>query len=171
MDVAVAQQHLPNPSSSSPSWPCSSDGLLLYKGLIYVPESTLRMDILRDHHDAPLAGHCGITRTIELITRNYWFPDLAFIPRFLVFVHPRFSLVPRQSFAYSWLSPRVLLKHPTSICLPTSSLFLPVLVHLRCFPVLRLRSHSFLILVLVPSASDIPYFESTCYIFVSGGLS
>ena len=106
MDVAVAQQHLPNPSSSSPSWPYSSDGLLLYKGLIYVPESTLRMDILRDHHDAPLAGHCGITRTIELITRNYWFPDLAFIPRFLVFVHPRFSLVPRQSFAYSWLSQR-----------------------------------------------------------------
>ena len=71
---AVAQQHLPE--SSSPSWSCM-DGLLLYKGLIYVPESpTLRMDILREHHDAPLAGHCGIARTIELITRNYWFPGI-----------------------------------------------------------------------------------------------
>jgi hypothetical protein len=69
---AVAQQHLPNPMS--PNWSCK-DGLLLYKGLIYVPE-TLRMDVLREHHDAPLAGHCGIARTLELITRNYWFPGI-----------------------------------------------------------------------------------------------
>src|SRR5439155_22364240 len=47
-----------------------------YEGLIYVPDSTLRMDILRDHHHAPLAGHCGIARTIALITRNYWFPGI-----------------------------------------------------------------------------------------------
>src|SRR5205809_5832454 len=70
---AVAQQHLP--TSSSPSWSCK-DGLLLYKGLIYIPESSLRMDILREHHDAPLAGHCGIARTLELVTRNYWFPGI-----------------------------------------------------------------------------------------------
>ena len=69
---AIAQQHLPTPMSSN--WSCK-DGLLLYKGLIYVPE-TLRMDMLREHHDAPLAGHCGIARTLELITRNYWFPGI-----------------------------------------------------------------------------------------------
>jgi len=34
------------------------------------------MDILREHHDAPLAGHPGIATTIELITRNYWFPGI-----------------------------------------------------------------------------------------------
>jgi len=51
------------------------DSLLLYKGLIYVPE-TLHMDMLHKHHDAPLAGHCGIARTLELITRNYWFPGI-----------------------------------------------------------------------------------------------
>ena len=69
---AVAQQHLPTPMSSN--WSCK-DGLLLYKGLIYVPK-ILRMDVLREHHDAPLAGHCGIARTLELITRNYWFPGI-----------------------------------------------------------------------------------------------
>ena len=68
----VARQHLPN--STSPNW-SHKDGLLLYKGLIYVPE-TLRMDMLREHHDAPLAGHCGIARTLELFTRNYWFPGI-----------------------------------------------------------------------------------------------
>src|SRR5436190_4718397 len=70
---AVAQQHLP--ISSSPSWSCK-DGLLLYKGLIYVLESSLPMDILQEHHDAPLTGHCSIARAIELITRNYWFPGI-----------------------------------------------------------------------------------------------
>ena len=73
---AVASQHLTNPQHP---WTCSLDGLLLYKGLIYIPESpqsSLRMDILREHHDAPLVGHHGITKTIELITRNYWFPGI-----------------------------------------------------------------------------------------------
>ena len=67
----VAQQHLPNPSSP---WSCK-DGLLLYKGLIYVPEVS-RMDVLQEHHDAALAGHSGISQTLELITRNYWFPGI-----------------------------------------------------------------------------------------------
>jgi len=71
---AVASQHITNPQHP---WTCSLDGLLLYKGLIYIPESpSLHMDILREHHDAPLAGHHGISKTIELITRNYWFPGI-----------------------------------------------------------------------------------------------
>jgi hypothetical protein len=68
----VAQQHLPTPSSP---WSCDNTGLLLHKGLIYVPES-LRMNVLQEHHDAPLAGHSGISRTLELVTRNYWFPGI-----------------------------------------------------------------------------------------------
>jgi len=47
---AVATQHLTDPQHP---WCCSKDGLLLYKGLIYIPESpSLRLEILRDHHDA-----------------------------------------------------------------------------------------------------------------------
>ena len=34
------------------------------------------MDVLREHHDAALAGHPGISRTLELVTRNYWFPGI-----------------------------------------------------------------------------------------------
>jgi hypothetical protein len=70
---AEAQQHLPNPTSP---WSCDSNGLLLYKDLIYVPES-LRMSVLQEHHDAPLAGHPGIIKTLELVTRNYSFPCIA----------------------------------------------------------------------------------------------
>ena len=66
------QQHLLNSISSN--WSCKDD-LLLYKGLIYVPE-TLRTDGLHEHNDAPLADHCGIARTLESITRNYWFPGI-----------------------------------------------------------------------------------------------
>jgi len=72
---AVASQHISDPQHP---WSCK-DGLLLHKGLIYIPEtpsSSLRMDILREYHDAPLVGHPGIARTIELITRNYWFPGI-----------------------------------------------------------------------------------------------
>ena len=49
------------------------NGLLCHDSSIYVPES-LRLDILRQHHDDPLAGHFGIARTLELLSRNYWFP-------------------------------------------------------------------------------------------------
>ena len=74
---AVASQHLTNPQHP---WTCSLDGLLLYKGLIYIPESPpLRMDIMREHHDAPLAGHHGIAKTIELITGEIT-GFLAFMP-------------------------------------------------------------------------------------------
>jgi len=71
----VASQHITDPQHL---WSCSKDGLLLYKGLIHIPESppSLHLEILRDHYDAPLLGHHGITKTIELITRNYWFPGI-----------------------------------------------------------------------------------------------
>jgi len=61
---AIANQHIFDPQHP---WSCNEDGLLLHKGLVYVP-TTLHMDILREHHDAPLAGHPGTAQTIELIT-------------------------------------------------------------------------------------------------------
>ena len=47
-------------------------GLLLHYCLVYVPEP-LRMSVLQQHHDALLAGHPGVLKTLELLTRNYWF--------------------------------------------------------------------------------------------------
>jgi hypothetical protein len=50
-------------------------GIILINNKIYVPEEN-RIKILELRHDAKLAGHFGITRTINLIRRNYWWPSL-----------------------------------------------------------------------------------------------
>ena len=71
-DVA---RHRTDAKSLQSPWSYDDAGLLLHKGLIYVPQS-MRMSVLKDHHDAPLAGHCGVARTIELLSRNYWFPGM-----------------------------------------------------------------------------------------------
>jgi len=52
------------------------DGLLLRNNLIYVPEGPICLKILRECHDNTLAGHFGITRTHELMSRTYWWPKM-----------------------------------------------------------------------------------------------
>ncbi|KAF8753979.1 hypothetical protein RHS01_06513 [Rhizoctonia solani] len=52
-------------------------GLLFYQGQIVVPDvGTLRTDLLRIFHDSPLAGHPGRQQTLELISRNYYWPGI-----------------------------------------------------------------------------------------------
>jgi len=46
------------------------DNLIYYNNLIYIPEK-LRLNILSRYHDAPAAGHLGVKRTLELISRNF----------------------------------------------------------------------------------------------------
>jgi len=47
----------------------------MYDGLIWIPDNdTLRLRILRDHHDAQAAGHLGRARTLELVSRNFYRP-------------------------------------------------------------------------------------------------
>ena len=53
------------------------DGLVRRHGNVYVPEyGGARLEILRRHHDDPLAGHFGHARTLELIRRKYDWPKL-----------------------------------------------------------------------------------------------
>jgi hypothetical protein len=48
------------------------DGLVLYKGLICVPnDETIKQSILEEYHDLPAAGHFGVAKTFELVTRNF----------------------------------------------------------------------------------------------------
>ena len=55
----------------------TEEGLLLYKGRIYVPrDQQLRADIVKIHHDGPATGHPGRHKTLELISRNYWWPSM-----------------------------------------------------------------------------------------------
>jgi transposase InsO family protein len=53
------------------------DGLL-YKGTaLVVPEDpSLRTEIMRMHHDDPLAGHFALAKCKDLITRKYFWPEI-----------------------------------------------------------------------------------------------
>jgi len=54
------------------------EGLILYRGLVYVPkDSEIRREILKLYHDTPAAGHPGRAKTLELVSRNYWWPHMA----------------------------------------------------------------------------------------------
>jgi len=54
------------------------DGLLYYHGCIYVPDaSDLRRRIVLLCHDTKVAGHPGRFKTLELVSRNYWWPNMS----------------------------------------------------------------------------------------------
>ena len=51
------------------------NGLWWRKSLLYVPDSqSLREQCLNHVHDHPYAGHVGMKRTEELLSRLYWWP-------------------------------------------------------------------------------------------------
>jgi len=53
------------------------DGLLFYQGRITVPaDDSVKRDILASCHDAVTAGHFGIFKTCELVSRSYYWPKL-----------------------------------------------------------------------------------------------
>ena len=57
-------------------WKLEGD-LVLKEGKIYVPkDEELRTEVIRLHHDVPVAGHGGRWKTVELVTRNYWWPGV-----------------------------------------------------------------------------------------------
>ena len=53
------------------------EGLVLKEGRVYVPkDEKLRVEIIWLHHDTPIAGHGGQWKTVELVTRNYWWLEV-----------------------------------------------------------------------------------------------
>jgi hypothetical protein len=55
-----------------------SDGLLMFCGKIYVPnDRDLRRRIIEQHHDTHIAEHAGCFKTLELISCNYWWPQMS----------------------------------------------------------------------------------------------
>ena len=45
------------------------DHVITFEGRFYIPKSTpLRNEIIRNHHDAPAAGHPGHHKTLELVS-------------------------------------------------------------------------------------------------------
>ena len=54
------------------------DHLLCFRGKIYVPDDPeLRRRIVSQHHDSRIAGHAGRWKTLELVSRNYWWPQMS----------------------------------------------------------------------------------------------
>ena len=74
---ALAQKILVNGTNTLAhpwSWE-ESNKLLLHGNLVYIPDvDNLRARMVSQHHDAALAGHPGVAKTTELLSRNYYFP-------------------------------------------------------------------------------------------------
>ena len=50
---------------------------MLLKNRIYLPDcNDLKLTVTRQAHDAKVAGHFGRDKTMELLTRNYYWPNL-----------------------------------------------------------------------------------------------
>lgn len=52
-----------------------NQGLLFSKGKIYIPVN-FRHQVMEGHHMATDAGHPGQSKTVKLITQNYWWLSL-----------------------------------------------------------------------------------------------
>ena len=65
-------------------WVVDQD-LIQFEGHIYVPKDPqLRHDILQAHHDSTIIGHPGRWKTLELVTRNFWWPGvLNYVARYV----------------------------------------------------------------------------------------
>jgi hypothetical protein len=63
----------------------TEDGLVLFRGKVHVPpDEELRKEVTRLHHNTLEAGHPGEQKTLELVTRNYWWPGITvFIKKYV----------------------------------------------------------------------------------------
>ena len=60
----------------SEEW-AEEQGLILFQGKVYIPKDMdLRRRIVKLCHETPVAGHPGQWKTLELVTRNYWWPGM-----------------------------------------------------------------------------------------------
>ena len=64
-------------NAGSELWQLGADELLRFKGRVYVPQDTVvRKALLSEYHDAPTAGHMGVTKTLKLLKRCYYWDSL-----------------------------------------------------------------------------------------------
>ena len=72
----LVRQHKSGESGSQKdagAWTWDSQRLLKYNDKLYVPEeASVREELLRRHHDDPLARHFGVDKTSELMSRKYY---------------------------------------------------------------------------------------------------
>jgi len=53
------------------------NGVMYKKGKVYMPKNKkLRAEIIRLHHDTLIGGHGRQWKTVEMVTRNFWWPGI-----------------------------------------------------------------------------------------------
>ena len=53
------------------------DGIMYKERKVYVPkDNALRTEIIRLYHNTLVGGHGGQWKTVELVTRNFWWPGV-----------------------------------------------------------------------------------------------
>jgi len=53
------------------------DGIMYKEGKVYIPkDEKLRAEIVRLHHDTPIGEHGEQWKMVELVTRNFWWPEI-----------------------------------------------------------------------------------------------
>jgi hypothetical protein len=76
-DVFCQSQLAVARSESDPRWTVDNSGFLRLDGRIYVPDANdLRLKVLRNKHDHPISGHFGQNKTLELVRREYTWPEI-----------------------------------------------------------------------------------------------
>jgi hypothetical protein len=51
------------------------EGLVYFRGKFYISlDMALQRDIMKSCHDAPTTRHPSQSRTLELVSRHYWWP-------------------------------------------------------------------------------------------------
>ena len=54
------------------------EGVLRFRGKIYVPQNVdLRRRVVSMCYDTKVVGHPGHWKTLELVSRNYWWPQMS----------------------------------------------------------------------------------------------
>src|SRR5260370_21584476 len=55
-----------------------AEGVVLYRGRVYIlDDPQLHHDLVHAHHTAAVAGHPGQWKMLELVSWNYWWPELS----------------------------------------------------------------------------------------------
>jgi len=57
-------------------WKIEGDLVLKERKVYILKDEELRAEVIQLHHDVPAAGHGGRWKTVELVTRNYWWPGV-----------------------------------------------------------------------------------------------
>jgi hypothetical protein len=107
------------------------DDLLYFEEWLYIPQEPARFRVLQSRHGFPTVGHFGFKKTLELISRDFWWPQMwKDVKEFVIFcdICSR-SKTPRHR-PYGLLQPLHVPHHPWSsvsmdfiIILPPSNSF------------------------------------------------